>query len=85
MATVAKDKTKTIRRWHLLIAGEKIPFRTKGLAVSVGKAARDLGHDIRLIEEYDLWDRGGETRSDLVLLDHQEFDRTFLINPTIKL
>lgn len=76
--------TKTITRWYLEVNGSRVRFHSKKMAIDAGKAVVGLNQTVRLIEEYDLWGRGGETRSRPVLLDHQEFDRTFLIDPTIK-
>lgn len=79
MAAVAKDKTKTIRRWYLWIDGKRIYFRTKRLVILAGKAARYAGADVYLFEEYDLFDLSdginGPTH-----IDHREFDRSILID-----
>ena len=65
-------KLKEIRRWYLSCPGLKVNCRTKENAVRWGRMARQAGKDVRLTEEYDLFDRGE-------LIDHQTFDRTNLI------
>jgi len=64
---------KEVRRWILSCPGMRVNCRSKENAVRWGRMARHAGKDVRLIEEYDLFDHG-------TLIDHQEFDRTILID-----
>lgn len=71
-----EPKTKTVRRWLLVGYNFRVDCRTKSNAVRWGRMARMAGKDLRLIEEYDLFDREQH-------IDHQEFDRTVLILPSL--
>lgn len=68
-----EPQIKQVRRWRLVGTNLNVNCRTKENAVRWGRMARQADENISLIEEYDLFDRG-------VLIDHQEFDRTNLIN-----
>ena len=68
-----EPQIKQVRRWRLVGTNLNVNCRTKENAVRWGRMARQASENISLIEEYDLFDRG-------VLIDHQEFDRTNLIN-----
>lgn len=71
----ADPYVKENRRWFLRVGTERIPCRTKRLAVGMGRAAlRDGAADVRLFEEYDLFDRKTKAH-----IDHKEFDRSILI------
>lgn len=70
--------TKEIRRYYVIADGERFRARTFGQAVFVGKLAVYGGlHDVRLIEEYDLF--GHVAGNGWRCIDHQEFDRTSLL------
>lgn len=69
-------KTKQITRWGLSIHGEEIYFNTKRKALKYGRESYRLFPNIRLFEEYRLFDI---SRTKPVLIDEQRFDRTILI------
>lgn len=69
-------KTKQITRWGIFIHGEEIYFNTKRKALKYGKASYQLFPDIRLFEEYRLFDI---SHAKPILIDKQKFDRTILI------
>lgn len=70
--------TKENRRYYVVADGERFRTRTFGQAVFVGKVAINGGlHDVRLIEEYDLFSRVAGKGWQHV--DHQEFDRSSLL------
>ena len=74
-----ESKLKENRRYYLDINGERNRFNTRSLAIITGKALRSKGIDgVKLIEEYDLfsWEDGNHWKH----IDHQEFDRTILLD-----
>lgn len=70
--------TKSITRWYLEINGERTKFREKKLAIALGKPLLECGHDVKLIEEYDMFGKA-PSDSKMKKIDHQEFDRTILL------
>lgn len=73
---------KSETRWKLEFAnGDRVGFRTKGLAVVCGKAILAEGLSVRLIEEYDLFATENVLGGPLQHIDHREFDRSALLNP----
>ncbi len=73
-----EPKIKENRRWYLVFDDTKIRFQTKNLAIFIGKVAYERGYNVRLIEEYDLFDYTASQNKGKHI-DHQEFDRTILI------
>lgn len=69
-------KTKQITRWGISIHGEDIYFNTKQKAIEYGRESYRSFPDIRLFEEYRLFDI---SHAKSVLIDEQRFDRTILI------
>ena len=70
-------KTKKVTRWFLIVNEEKIPFRTKKLAITWGKNANKVvGCKVQLYEEYTLFD---VSKSPTTFLRTETFDRTSLI------
>ena len=81
--TMFGSKTKENRRYHLEVNGEKSRFNTRSLAIITGKTLRSVGiKDVKLIEEYDLfaWTQDSIWKH----LDHQEFDRSSLLDYPIE-
>ena len=72
------SKTKSITKFYVVIDGKETAFRTKETAIKVGKMAIKVNEDVKLIEEYLLWDIVPGVPAQLI--DKQRFDRTILIN-----
>ncbi|NDV63899.1 hypothetical protein [Bacteroides sp. 224] len=75
---MVSSKTKTITKFYVSIGGKEVAFRTKETAIKVGKMALKTNSDIKLIEEYLLWDITPGIPAQLI--DKQRFDRTILIS-----
>lgn len=75
---MAKIKnTKAIVRFYISISGNATYFRTKELAIKIGKMAKMNNAEVRLMEEYILWDVMPGIPAKLI--DKQVFDRTNLL------
>ena len=72
-----ENKTKKVTRWILVVNEERIPFRTKKMAIVWGKnATKVVGCKVQLYEEYTLFD---VSKSPTTFLSTETFDRTSLI------
>lgn len=69
--------TKTLTTYSVVVDGKPTSFSTKSMAIKLGKMAKRINKDVKLIEEYRLWDIQPGIPAKLV--DHQVFDRTILI------
>lgn len=72
-----ETKQKYIVRWGLTIQGSDVYFSTKGKAIRIGKMTLKADREVKMFEEYRLWDLTPGRHP--TILDEKRFDRTILI------
>lgn len=73
---MSEYKSKKNTRWGLTLKGEDCYFSTKQMTIKMGKNLIKVEHNIKMFEEYELWDISHRKP---ILIDKKRFDRTILI------